>query len=188
LKVFSPSKQFSVNPDSAYWVRLMDNQAPDLQIGFNEALYKELLSLPPMPIPASANEEEPTEGHAVVDKVTSQPEKMPKSSSSSLFVSSTEVNKSLHPPTSSTSTFSLSRPATAHSTFQSTMASGSGLSNTLPQFSPRPEAGTPQPTNFFNLPSTSKMSDTNVATPESRMTFQSQFSLGNTFGYFSCRR
>jgi len=166
----------------------MNNQAPDLQIGFNEALYKELLSLPPMPTPASANEERPAEGHAVVDKVTSQPEKMPKSSSSSLFVSSAEVNKSLHPPTSSISTFSPSRPATAHSTFQSTTASGSGLSNTSPQFSPRPEVGTSQPTNFFNFPSTTKMSDTNVATPESRTTFRSQFSLGNTFGYFSRRR
>lgn len=181
-------EQFSVDSNSAYWTAPTNNEAPDLQIGFNETLYKEILSLPPMPTPTSANEERSAEGHAVVDKVTSRPAKMPKSSSLSRFVSSTEVNKSLHPPTLSASRISRSPPAVAHPTFQSTTASGSGLSNISPQFASRPEAGTSQPTNFFNSPSTSKMSDTNVASPESRTTFQSQFSQGNTFGYFSRQR
>jgi len=160
----------------------MKNQELGLDIGFNEALYKELLSLPPMPAATSADQERPAKRHAVVDKVTSQPAKMPKSMSSSI-VSSAEINKSLHPLTSSTSMFSPSLPATAHPTLQSAIPSGSGLSNASSHFAAR-EAGTPQPTNSFNFPSTSIMSGTNAATPQSHTTFQSQFSLGDFLATF----
>lgn len=154
----------------------MTDQTPDIRIGLNEALYNELLSLPPIPTPTPTDEERPLAGHATVYPTVSQPAEMPKSQPSSSFASFAGVNNPLNPSTSSTSVFSPSPPA-PQPTFQSTAPSESWPSNVSPHVASGQVTGTLQPTNF---PGASIMSNTNSVSPApgSYTTFQSSF--GNT--------
>jgi len=151
----------------------MTNQTSDFTMGLNEALYKELLTLPPIPTPTPADKGRPLAGHATIDTIVSQPAEMPKSQSSSSFASFAGVNNPLNPPTSSTSVSSPS-PSAPQSIFQSTAPSGSWPSNVSPHVASGQVAGTLQPANF---PAASIMSNTNSVSPApgSYTTFQSSF-------------
>ena len=154
----------------------MTNQTPDFTMGLNEALYKELLTLPPIPTPTPADKERPLAGHATIDTIVSQPAEMPKSQSSSSFASFAGVNNPLNPPTSWTSSLSPSAP---QPTFQSTAPSESWPSSISPHVTSGQVAGTLQPANFSNFPAASIMSNTNSVSPApgSYTAFQSSFGM-----------
>jgi len=146
----------------------MTNQTSDFTMGLNEALYKELLTLPPIPTPTPADKERPFAGHATVDTIVSQPAEMLKSQSSSSFASFAGVNNPLNPFPS---------PSAPQPIFQSTAPSESWPSNVSPHVASGQQAGTLQPANFSNFPDASIMSNTNSVSPApgSHTTFQSSF-------------